>query len=88
MGDAQAPKNPGKEYTHRDYITILNIGGKRVVFRTIHDHVDVSEVAGQYGSGGHAKASGCSLSKEAFQTFVLDTFHLEPIREDAPQKSL
>ncbi|MCM3745592.1 hypothetical protein M3193_15800 [Sporosarcina luteola] len=43
-------------------------------FRTIHDHVDVSEVAGQYGGGGHAKASGCSFSKEAFQTFVLDTF--------------
>lgn len=73
----------GKEYPHLDYIAILNIGGKRVGFRTIHDHVDVSEVAGQFGGGGHAKASGCSLSKEAFQQFVLDTFHLEPIREDA-----
>ena len=37
----------GKEYPHLDYIAILNIGGKRVGFRTIHDHVDVSEVAGQ-----------------------------------------
>ena len=73
----------GKEYPHLDYIAILNIGGKRVGFRTIHDHVDVSEVAGQFGGGGHAKASGCSLNKEAFQQFVLDTFHLEPIREDA-----
>ena len=73
----------GKEYPHLDYIAILNIGGKRVGFRTIHDHVDVSEVAGQFGGGGHAKASGCSMSKEAFQQFVLDTFHLEPIREDA-----
>ena len=73
----------GKEYPHLDYIAILNIGGKRVGFRTIHDHVDVSEVAGQFGGGGHAKASGCSLNKEAFQQFVLDTFHLEPLREDA-----
>ena len=73
----------GKEYPHLDYITILNIGGKRVGFRTIHDHIDVSEVAGQFGGGGHAKASGCSLTKDAFQQFVLDTFHLEPLREDA-----
>ncbi|WP_432361018.1 DHH family phosphoesterase [Sporosarcina sp. UB5] len=73
----------GKEYPHLDYIAILNIGGKRVGFRTIHDHIDVSEVAGKFGGGGHAKASGCSMNKAAFQQFVLDTFHLEPIREDA-----
>ena len=54
----------GKEYPHLDYIAIFNIGGKRVGFRTIHDHVDVSEVAGHYGGGGHAKASGCSLTKK------------------------
>ncbi|GKV57258.1 oligoribonuclease NrnB [Sporosarcina sp. NCCP-2222] len=73
----------GKEYPHLDYIAILNIGGKRVGFRTIHDHIDVSEIAGQFGGGGHAKASGCSLHTEAFQQFVLDAFDLEPIREDA-----
>ncbi|WP_262177079.1 DHH family phosphoesterase [Saccharococcus sp. Marseille-Q5394] len=73
----------GKEYPHLDYIVILNMGGKRAGFRTIHEHVDVSEVAGQFGGGGHAKASGCSLTTEAFQQFVLDTFHLEPLREDA-----
>lgn len=73
----------GKEYPHLDYIAILNIGGKRMGFRTIHDHVDVSEVAGQYGGGGHAKASGCSLTEEAYKSFVTETFHLEPIPEDA-----
>lgn len=73
----------GKEYPHLDYIAILNIGGKRMGFRTIHDHVDVSEVAGQYGGGGHAKASGCSLTEVAYKNFVTDTFHLEPIAEDA-----
>nr|WP_285852040.1 oligoribonuclease [Sporosarcina luteola] len=73
----------GKEYPHLDYIAILNMSGKRVGFRTIHNHVDVSEVAGQFGGGGHAKASGCSMTKDAFQKFVLDTFHLEPLREDA-----
>lgn len=73
----------GKEYPHLDYIAILNIGGKRMGFRTIHDHIDVSEVAGQYGGGGHAKASGCSLTEEAYKNFVTETFHLEPIPEDA-----
>jgi uncharacterized protein len=73
----------GKEYPHLDYIAILNIGGKRMGFRTIHDHVDVSEVAGQYGGGGHAKASGCSLTEEAYKNYVTETFHLEPIPEDA-----
>jgi oligoribonuclease NrnB/cAMP/cGMP phosphodiesterase (DHH superfamily) len=73
----------GKEYPHLDYIAILNIGGKRLGFRTIHDHIDVSEVAGHFGGGGHAKASGCSLNNEAHEQYVVKTFHLDPIREDA-----
>jgi uncharacterized protein len=73
----------GKEYPHLDYIAILNIGGKRMGFRTIHDHIDVSQVAGKYGGGGHAKASGCSLTEEAYINFVTETFHLETIPEDA-----
>ncbi|MFE8697622.1 DHH family phosphoesterase [Cytobacillus sp. FJAT-53684] len=73
----------GKEYPHLDYIAIVNIGGKRLGFRTIHDHIDVSEVAGQYGGGGHAKASGCSLTEVAYKQFVTETFHIEPLREDA-----
>lgn len=73
----------GKEYPHLDYIAILNIGGKRIGFRTIHDHVDVSEVAGQFGGGGHAKASGCSMTEKAYKLFVTDTFPLETLHEDA-----
>jgi uncharacterized protein len=73
----------GKEYPHLDYIAILNIGGRRMGFRTIHDHVDVSQVAAKYGGGGHAKAAGCSLTPEAYQLFIINTFHLEPLREDA-----
>lgn len=73
----------GKEYPHLDYIAMLNMGGKRISLRTIHDHVDVSEVAGHYGGGGHAKAAGCSLTNEAYGQFVTDTFHMDPLREDA-----
>jgi uncharacterized protein len=73
----------GKEYPHLDYIAMLNMGGKRISLRTINDHVDVSEVAAHYGGGGHAKAAGCSLTNEAYNQFVTDTFHLDPVREDA-----
>ncbi len=73
----------GKEHPHLDYITILNMGGKRISFRTIHDHVDVSEVASKFGGGGHQKASGCNLVDEAYKLYVLDTFKLDPIQEDA-----
>ncbi|RLL47721.1 oligoribonuclease [Oceanobacillus piezotolerans] len=73
----------GKEYPHLDYIAILNMGGRRMGFRTIHDEVDVSEVASHFGGGGHKKASGCTMNDEAYQLFVAETFHLDPIREDA-----
>lgn len=73
----------GKEHSHLDYIAILNMGSKKISFRTVHDHVDVSEIAGIFGGGGHQKASGCTLTEDAYKKFVLDTFHLEPLNEDA-----
>lgn len=73
----------GKDNPHIDYITILNMGGKKVSYRTIHNHIDVSEIAGQFGGGGHAKASGSSLSKQAFTLFVENIFPLDPVRVDA-----
>ncbi|MBP1155607.1 MULTISPECIES: oligoribonuclease [unclassified Paenibacillus] len=73
----------GKENPHLDYVAIMNLGGKRISFRTIHDHVDVSEIAALYGGGGHAKASGCSMTEEAYRLYVAKTFPLEPMRMDA-----
>lgn len=72
----------GKEYPHLDYIAIVNMGGKHLSLRTIHDQIDVSSIAGFYGGGGHQKASGSNLTDEAYKKFVLDTFHLEPLKED------
>ncbi|WP_236034842.1 DHH family phosphoesterase [Alkalihalobacterium elongatum] len=73
----------GKENPHIDYIAIMNVGGKKISLRTIHDHIDVSEVAGQFGGGGHAKASGCPLTDNAYQLFVVETFRIEPMKPDA-----
>lgn len=73
----------GKEFPHLDYIIIVNPGPKRIGFRTIHDQVDVSKVAGNYGGGGHEKASGATLTEIAYKQFVENTFQLQPLREDA-----
>jgi len=73
----------GKENVHLDFIAILNMGGKRISFRTIHDHVDVSAIAAEFGGGGHQKAAGCSLTDEAYEQYVTQTFHIAPIPEDA-----
>ena len=73
----------GKTYPHLDYIAILNMGGKKVSLRTIHDETDVSEIAGTFGGGGHAKAAGCPLTDEAFKLYVTEPFPLEPLRADA-----
>ncbi|WP_042148556.1 DHH family phosphoesterase [Paucisalibacillus sp. EB02] len=73
----------GKDYPHLDYIAIVNMGGRRIGFRTIHDNVDVSEIASKYGGGGHAKASGCTMIDEVYKQFVEESFLLEPLREDA-----
>ena len=73
----------GKENPHLDYIAIVSVGGKRMSLRTIHDQIDVSEIAGNYGGGGHAKASGCSLTTDAYELFVAEPFKIDPMRADA-----
>jgi oligoribonuclease NrnB/cAMP/cGMP phosphodiesterase (DHH superfamily) len=73
----------GKEHSHLDYIAIMNMGSKKISFRTIHDNIDVSEVASEFGGGGHAKAAGCPLTDTAFQRYAVEPFPLEPLRVDA-----
>lgn len=73
----------GKEYPHLDCIAILNMGSKKIGFRTIHDCIDVSDLASKYGGGGHAKAAGCQIAKEAYKEFVEKPFAIKPLKEDA-----
>ncbi|SFC86616.1 Oligoribonuclease NrnB or cAMP/cGMP phosphodiesterase, DHH superfamily [Bacillus sp. OV322] len=72
-----------KEFPHLDYIAIIMVGSKRISLRTIHDEVDVSEVAAKYDGGGHRKASGCNLTEEAYKKYVEGTFFSEPLKRDA-----
>ncbi|CAH0345220.1 oligoribonuclease [Bacillus sp. CECT 9360] len=72
-----------KEFPYLDYIAMVMVGSKRISLRTIHDEVDVSEVAANYDGGGHQKASGCNLTPKAFGQFVEKPFHSEPLKRDA-----
>lgn len=69
-------------YPHLDMIVLLNVGGKKMGFRTIHDEVNVAEFAKRYGGGGHPKASGSEMTYEAFKLFIEDVFELMPLKPD------
>jgi oligoribonuclease NrnB/cAMP/cGMP phosphodiesterase (DHH superfamily) len=69
-------------YPHLDMIILLNVSGKKMGFRTIHDEVNVAEFAQRYGGGGHPKASGSEMTREAFETFVINVFDLNPLKPD------
>lgn len=77
-----------KRHPHLDLIAIINIGSKRLGFRTIHDEIDVSEFAGRFGGGGHPKASGCELGEATFELFVEDPFYIKPLKSDADRNRL
>lgn len=75
----------GKTFPHLDLIVMIMMGTKRLSLRTIHDDVDVSAIAGNYGGGGHQKASGASLTDDAFELFVKNAFDLQTLRPDAAE---
>lgn len=81
LGNALNKRNP-----HLDFVALVNLGSKKVGFRTIHDHIDVAQFAKRLGGGGHPKASGCDLTEECFKLFVTDIFHIPPLRPD-PEKN-
>lgn len=73
---------------HLDMIALLNVGTKKMGFRTIHDEIDVSAYAKRYGGGGHPKASGCGLTEEAFKKYVINVFDIPPMRPDPDRNEL
>jgi oligoribonuclease NrnB/cAMP/cGMP phosphodiesterase (DHH superfamily) len=77
-----------KRHPHLDFIAIVNVGAKNIGFRTIHDDIDVSKFAAQFGGGGHPKASGCPLNEETFRLFVSNVFHLDPIKTDTENNQI
>lgn len=78
LGNALNNLNP-----HLDMIALMNVGGKKMGFRTIYNEVNVAEFAQKYGGGGHPKASGADLTSEAFETFIVNVFALSSPKLDA-----
>jgi uncharacterized protein len=83
LGNALNKLNP-----HLDMIVLLNVGNKKIGFRTIHDEVNVAEFAKRYGGGGHPKASGCELSPDTFSKFVVNVFGIPTLKPDPPRNEL
>lgn len=81
LGNELGERNP-----HLDVIVMVNLGGKKLSFRTIHENVNVSTFAQGYGGGGHVKASGAPLTEETLETFVMTPFALTPRKQD-PEKN-
>ena len=83
LGNALNKLNP-----HLDMIVLMNVSGKKMGFRTIHDEVNVAEFAKRFGGGGHPKASGSELSHDAFAKFVVNVFELPTIKPDPLRNEL
>ncbi|WP_052404793.1 DHH family phosphoesterase [Bacillus rubiinfantis] len=70
------------QYPHLDMVALVNVGSKKIGFRTIHEHVNVAEFALRFGGGGHPKASGADLTEMAFEKFVINVFDTPPLRNE------
>ena len=55
-----------------DFICIIN---NTVSLRTIHDNVDLSEIAKLYGGGGHQKAAGFTFNKNLLSDIIPYVFN-------------
>lgn len=56
-----------------DLVAMINMDSKTVSFRTTKDEVDLSAFAKLYSGGGHAKASGCPITKEWMEVISMMT---------------
>lgn len=59
---------------HPEYDAIAIIGAKTVSLRTVRDDVDVSEIAKQYGGGGHQKAAGFPIELMDRMMYIMKIF--------------
>lgn len=47
-----------------DFVCIINLGEKKVSYRTCREDIDVSEIAKLFDGGGHKQASGSTFTEE------------------------
>lgn len=60
-----------------DVAAIIDMGGCSISYRTAKEDIDLSQIAGTFGGGGHAKAAGSSFSEDlAFE--LMDKLFQKP----------
>lgn len=75
LGNILSENNP-----ELDFIVILDLGNKKVSYRTTHDYIDLGkDVASHFGGGGHAKASGSQLNAQAIKLILTTMFGHETL---------
>lgn len=57
-----------------DFIVIIKQGA--VSLRTVKDDINLSDIAKQFGGGGHPKASGFPLGKDKLDKFICELFDI------------
>lgn len=60
------------EHEEIDFSVMVDMGRKKLGFRAVKDKINLAEIVGHIGGGGHPKASGCKLTSETFKLFVTD----------------
>ncbi|MBY0090126.1 phosphoesterase [Priestia aryabhattai] len=55
-----------------DFSVMVDMGRQKIGFRAVKDEINLAEIVGHLGGGGHPKASGCKLTAETFALFVTD----------------
>lgn len=70
-----------EENKHLDFITIIR-SATEVSYRTIHDTVDVSEIAEHYNGGGHKKSAGSPITEDTLNKCIQLIFNQRVIDED------
>ena len=61
------------KYPNVDYVILINAAGG-ISFRTKKENIDLTEIAGIIGGGGHKKASGAKFPKEMQEKIILELF--------------
>ncbi len=59
------------EHEDIDFSVLIDMGRQKIGFRAVKDQINLADIAGHLGGGGHPKASGCSLTHETFKLFVV-----------------
>jgi uncharacterized protein len=72
LGNVLSERNPDLKY-----IAIIDMGGKKVSLRTVHDDINLGkDVAKLFGGGGHPKASGFQFSEDIVNHAVKSIFNI------------